>query len=179
MTRTFFKFFTVGISLIVAAGIGLWLAGYRINLTPSFPIGVWRKVHNFDPNRDLGKLVLISPVESQAFDLAKDRQYLQFGFSETSLQPLLKQVLGLPEDSVTVSENGVWIEGDYVLNSVPLKQDSKGRELTWAASQIIKDGWVWVMSTYSPKSFDSRYFGPLPMANIQAVMEPVWLWRSF
>jgi type IV secretory pathway protease TraF len=37
-------------------------------------------------------------------------------------------------------------------------------------------GEVLLMSDYSPLSFDGRYFGPIPRAQIQGVVQPVWTW---
>ena len=35
---------------------------------------------------------------------------------------------------------------------------------------------VLVISDCSPLSFDSRYFGPIPRAQIQSVVRPVGVW---
>ena len=36
---------------------------------------------------------------------------------------------------------------------------------------------VWLLSNYDPRSFDSRYFGPVPAANVLGVAHPVWVLR--
>ena len=38
------------------------------------------------------------------------------------------------------------------------------------------NGKVLLMSDDSPTSFDGRYFGPIPRAQIQTVVKPVWTW---
>jgi type IV secretory pathway protease TraF len=38
------------------------------------------------------------------------------------------------------------------------------------------EGEALLMSDYSPSSFDGRYFGPIPRAQIQGVVRPVLTW---
>jgi len=33
---------------------------------------------------------------------------------------------------------------------------------------------VWLLSGHDPRSFDSRYFGGVPVTNIQGVARPIW-----
>jgi len=44
-----------------------------------------------------------------------------------------------------------------------------------ATSGIVPDGMVWLLSDSAPDSYDSRYFGPLPLPTIQAVVRPLWV----
>ena len=37
---------------------------------------------------------------------------------------------------------------------------------------------VWLLSGHDPRSFDSRYFGPVPEAkSVQGIARPVWVLR--
>jgi type IV secretory pathway protease TraF len=34
---------------------------------------------------------------------------------------------------------------------------------------------VWLLSAHDPRSFDSRYFGAVPVASIQGIAHPIWV----
>jgi type IV secretory pathway protease TraF len=36
-------------------------------------------------------------------------------------------------------------------------------------------GQVWLLSGHDPRSFDSRYFGAIPTANVRGVARPLWV----
>jgi type IV secretory pathway protease TraF len=38
---------------------------------------------------------------------------------------------------------------------------------------VVSPGTIWVASTYHPRSFDSRYFGPIAVADIRARLAPL------
>jgi type IV secretory pathway protease TraF len=40
----------------------------------------------------------------------------------------------------------------------------------------LAPGKALLISDYSPISFDGRYFGPIPRAQVQSVVRPVWTW---
>jgi type IV secretory pathway protease TraF len=39
----------------------------------------------------------------------------------------------------------------------------------------VGSGDIWVLSGHDPRSFDSRYFGPVPVANVQGEARPLWV----
>jgi type IV secretory pathway protease TraF len=39
----------------------------------------------------------------------------------------------------------------------------------------VPAGEVWLLSGHDPRSFDSRYFGAVPVTNIQGVARPIWV----
>lgn len=176
-TPQLFKYIVLGLGVIVCACIVLWFQGYRWNHTESCPKGIWKLSKNFNPAIDRGKYVLIQPPNTDIFELAKRRHYLNFGIYSHNIQPLLKQVAGLAGDRIQISKEGISINGHKIPNSMPMTLDSKGRVLDWATDTILEVGQAWVMSDYSSRSFDSRYFGPIPMVNILGVMQPIWTWE--
>jgi type IV secretory pathway protease TraF len=38
---------------------------------------------------------------------------------------------------------------------------------------IVGSGEIWLVSSYSPRSFDSRYFGPVKVGRVVATVRPV------
>jgi hypothetical protein len=41
----------------------------------------------------------------------------------------------------------------------------------------VAPGHVWLLSSYSADSWDSRYLGPVPVTEIRGVARPVWVFR--
>jgi type IV secretory pathway protease TraF len=62
----------------------------------------------------------------------------------------------------------------------PLRQDSDGRPLMRVPDgrYVVHRGEVWIVSTFSPRSWDSRYFGPVPTSAIVSALSPVWVFKE-
>src|SRR6266702_3779142 len=104
------------------------LAGLRLNLTGSLPVGLYVAA-GAAPVR--GALVLVClPPEVAAFARARG----------------------------------------YVPNGGPLALDRKGRALPGLANgrYVVGPGELWLLSSYSPWSFDSRYFGAVKVGQVRA-----------
>ena len=153
--------------------VGCSLAGFRLNLTGSLPLGLYRTVAG-PPVR--GSLVLFClPPRIAAF--AQARGYVPCGGAcPGGVFPVGKPVLALPGDTVTVTASGLVMNGALVPNSLALATDHRGRRLPRLASgpQVVRPGSVWVVSSYARMSFDSRYFGAVPIAAVHAYLRPVW-----
>jgi conjugative transfer signal peptidase TraF len=95
-------------------------------------------------------------------------------------QALIKPVAAWPGDTVTVTPLGVAVNGAFIHNSMALPKDRNGKELHHHAfgNYKVGEGQIWVVSSYSPKSFDSRYFGPIPISAVQAWAKPLFTERA-
>jgi conjugative transfer signal peptidase TraF len=147
--------------------------GYRINWTPSLPVGIWKVAALTGPVQR-GQIVSICPTDTTIFQLALARHYLSWGLCPGGYASLLKPVAAVAGDQVAISGQGIAINGVLVPNSQPLTKDSMGRPLipVRAGLYIVRPGTVWLVSSRA-QSFDSRYFGPLPAANILGRARPV------
>jgi conjugative transfer signal peptidase TraF len=142
-------------------------AGVRLNLTGSLPIGLYVVTHG-PPTRDA--VVLVCLPEAWA-ELARSRGYVPNGNSCTGgAMPVGKPVFALPGDTVVLTESGLILNGRPVANTRPLPFDRRGRPLPRleAGAHVVGAGELWIVSRYSPFSFDSRYFGAVPLANVRA-----------
>lgn len=138
----------------------LWNAGYRVNVTPSLPKGIYRISSETPAEGDLVSFCLAGEFA----DLALERGYLQAGSCPSGLRPLLKTLAGLPGD---------------VVNPAALHiraADSEGRAMPSVLPDggIIPPGMALVLADHSG-SFDSRYFGLVPLESLRRV-KAVWLW---
>jgi conjugative transfer signal peptidase TraF len=159
--------------VVVLAGGGafaVWAAvGIRVNATMSEPIGLY--VRTADPD---APLVEFCPPEPFAL-LSRTRGYRPPGNCPDGAAPLVKAIVARPGDIVEMSARGIAVNGKLLPNTAPRAVDSAGRKLaSWpAGTYAVQPGTVWVASIYHPRSFDSRYFGPIPAAVIQNHVQPL------
>jgi conjugative transfer signal peptidase TraF len=144
-----------------------WL-GIRLNLSPSLPAGLY--VTTKAPAR----LIEFCPAEPYA-SLAIARGYRDKGACPDGAMPLLKPIIAEAGDLVDLSDRGIAVNGSLLRNSAPLRVDTKGRPLpAWRSGHyVVAPGMVWVASSYNPRSFDSRYFGPVPVSSIRDYVRPL------
>ena len=151
----------IGVAIAVFQLSGVF--GLRINTSPSLPMGLYITTADADAN-----LVEFCPVEPFA-TLSIVRGYRDPGACRDGAAPLLKPVIARSGDVVEVSARGISVNGALLPNTAPLATDTKGRPLeAWPSGRyIVAPGAIWVASCYHPRSFDSRYFGPLSTAAIR------------
>ena len=147
--------------ILVVLLLVAWLDGFRFNATPSLPVGVY-KISSGTPQK--GDLVAFC-LGGKAAKLAAEREYLHFGSCSNGLRPLFKRLAGMP---------GEHVDFDSLIFQA---MDSEARAMPLALhTGIIPDGMGLVLSEH-PGSFDSRYFGFVPLEKLQRV-EPVYLFNS-
>jgi type IV secretory pathway protease TraF len=68
------------------------------------------------------------------------------------------------------------VNGARVPGALVLAQDSLGRPLApFSNSELeVPADSVFLLSTHSPRSWDSRYFGPIPLAHVRARAVLLW-----
>jgi len=176
--RTFALRAWFGVGLLAAlvfCGHGL---GLRINESPSLPIGIWR-VSPLDRALQRGDIVSFCPPDTPTFREAWLRGYLSAGHCEGGFEPLLKPVAAIAGDRVSGTDDGISINGRLIANSKSLHRDGLRRTLPSpkAHDVILAKGEVWVISSYNPLSFDSRYFGPVPISRIEGLAHPLFVFH--
>lgn len=149
----------VALSITVAGVFG----GYRINMTPSFPLGLWR-IEPLQHDARAGDTVFICPPQTPDFDLALRRHYLPRGLCPGDAGPLIKTIVATSGQSISVV-GAVFIDGKRLEHSDVQTADAAGRALPVFASGSVPPGQVFLHSNF-PGSYDSRYFGPVPAAGI-------------
>lgn len=134
------------------------------NTTASVPTGLYHL--RGMASLHAGERVAIDPPPHLRRFLAA-RGYLPTGV------PLLKEIAALPGD--TVCRSGPFITINGVPTGEARSRDSRGRVLPeWQGCLIIAADEIFVMNRRAPDSFDGRYFGPLPRAQLIGRASPVW-----
>jgi conjugative transfer signal peptidase TraF len=133
-------------------------AGLRLNFTDSAPYGLW--IERPTQHIQRGMLVSVCPPDTP---IAKS--VLAFGTCpETNVMPLMKAIAAIPGDTVRLHRGRSATVNDKELPNTAARDTVPA----WPDGEyIVKPGQVWVFSTYNPKSFDSRYFGPVDISQIQ------------
>lgn len=154
----------LSISIVGLAG------GYRLNLTPSEALGLWRIKELYRPVA-VGDLVFVCPPPSASFLEARERGYLRYGLCAGGFAPLIKTVAALPGQHVEIDAN-VEIDGRPISASDIRATDGEGRPLRPFAGGIVPPYHLFLHSSFA-SSYDSRYFGPLPAAGLLGLARPV------
>ena len=147
--------------------------GYRLNVTPSLPKGIYQ-ISAESPAR--GDIVSFC-ISGHAADLAREREYLQAGSCPNGLRPLMKYLAGVPGDWVDVTADGILSGPDGGIRglwaALPQEEDRKGRLLFSSPFQgQIPDGQALVLTSHKG-GYDSRYFGLVPFDSLKK-MTPVY-----
>lgn len=159
----------VALGLPIAANLAL--VGVRFNWTASAPVGFYLQ-HPLQLTR--GELVLLClPPDVEA--LGRRRGYLPAGECHGGSSPVLKQLVGLPGDTIAFSGSLLAVNGEVVASSPTHASDSAGRPLAHVSfgSRILPPGEVWVLGANPARSWDSRYFGSIPIESLKASVRPL------
>ena len=169
--------------LVIACVVFLWLLALfpllrrlRLNTTDSAPAGLYFI---------LPKSLTVSPPKADTWVAAclpeglarfsRRRGYLPLGSCPFGVAPVLKHVAGSPGDRIDLFPTGVWVNGRRIAATTPRTHDSKGRPLPrppYGSFRVRRDE-LWLVSPM-PRSWDSRYFGPVGTERLLGVALPVW-----
>lgn len=134
------------------------------NATASVPTGLYHI--RGTASLHVGERVAIEPPLHWRRFLAA-RRYLPTGL------PMLKEIAALPGETVCRRDHNIIING--VRAGVARARDSHGRALPqWQGCYRIPANALFVMNRRAPDSFDGRYFGILPRAQLIGRASPVW-----
>jgi len=141
--------------------------GVLVNTTSSMPIGVYRITGSPVTRGTLVSACL--PTDNKMTGLMRSRGYEHDGTCPSGLAPLIKPVAAIAGDVVELTANSVLVNGHALPSSRTARLDGSGRLLpSWPRGTYrVPAGSVWLVSTYSPNSLDSRYFGPVPTTSIE------------
>jgi conjugative transfer signal peptidase TraF len=148
----------------VAASVLLAVCGlpwYVVNLTPSAPRGIWRRL-TLPAEIERGMWVIL-PVPASV------EPWL------TSFTPLLKPVAAIEGDRVCVTDETLWIRGTPYGQVYTEAHGKPLPHLDEGCFTVQKD--TVFLASKAFHSVDSRYFGSVPVAVLTARALPLWTWR--
>jgi len=170
-----FHWIVVPTDSAAAAGI------YAIRKIPS-PLGLaWgypapgERAASGAPQR--GDLV-VACLPSAIARWGRARGYLAGGSCSNGIEPVVKKLGAVPGDTVGIFQTFVVVNGVRYPHSQTAAVDSHGRPLAHVAWGVrtVAAGEAWLFGFNNPRSWDSRYFGPVPSADAVGVLAPVVAW---
>lgn len=159
-----------GFLLIVLAGGALF--GLRVNTTPSEPLGLWRIVPISPSSIRTGMIVFVCPPHNERMLEALRRGYLRRGLCPGGFGPLIKTIVAVAGQRIEVTDH-LTVDGTDLAGSRIVDMDGQSRSLAPDTSGTVQPGSVYLHSAF-PGSWDSRYFGPIPMSGVIGLAQEVW-----
>jgi conjugative transfer signal peptidase TraF len=164
---------TTLIAVVILGGAGLlkWW-GYEINVSGSMPIGLYEVTAD---SIYVGQRVAVCLPEDVAA-VALERQYVGRGFCPGGTSPVLKWVMAMEGDLVEVSAEGVRINGNLLPGSTVKDFDTANRVVRHIPAGSVfhlGPGQLWIEGEPSPRSFGSKYYGPVPVTSVVATAFPI------
>lgn len=159
--------------MLIAIGVFFGSLGFRINLTPSMPLGIWRQVDHLE--KGMPATFCLPKTEAGVNRMIVERQYLPVGECANGFAPLLKYVAATPGDIVDIDMNVVKVNGRPIPNSATLVRDREGRSMAFIprGRYAVGHSEYWFIAIDRKNSLDSRYFGAIPAAFVLHAMKPV------
>lgn len=136
------------------------------NASASAPLG-WYAIDEAG-EISVGDLVVVrQPLSAEA--LMVERGYIARDV------PLVKFVMAMAGARICRQGDLVTINAHEVGDALP--RDSRGRPLPrWDGCHVLTGGEVFLFNGDVRGSFDGRYFGPTPAADIIGKARPLWTW---
>ena len=106
------------------------------------------------------------------------RGYLRTGPCAGNAELVGKIAGALPGDVVDIEPGWIAVNGRRIAHSAVVSRDSADRPLAhvpWGKHQVAPSE-VWLFGFNNRRSWDSRYFGPIPLENVRGRLEAVFTW---
>ncbi|NNG71992.1 conjugative transfer signal peptidase TraF [Rhizobium laguerreae] len=169
--RRVLLFLTASAVIISTLAAAAFTGGYRLNLTPSEPLGLWH-IEQLQRPVAIGDLVFLCPPSTALFEDARQRGYLRRGLCPGGFAPLIKSVAALPGQRIDITDH-VRIDRRAVPASSVWARDGEGRVLLPDPGGIVPPHHLFLYSPFA-SSYDSRYFGPVPDSGLLGLARPVF-----
>jgi conjugative transfer signal peptidase TraF len=161
------------VAIIGFALVTLWRAHVQINFTGSMPLGIYTLTPLSHDGMRRGMLVAAC-APSRAARKGRQRGYLGSGPCVDDTERLLKFVVAISGDRIDVTPAGVTINGCPLPSSRPAPRDRSGRPLApWPFGRYrLGPHELWLYAE-DDRSWDSRYWGPTSVTDIEAEVNPL------
>lgn len=163
---------------IVICGFELRRTGYVMTLTDSScPVGIYRLTRRAVARGELVEACLPDAVSKYGIE----RGYLAIGGCPNGAEPVIKIAGALSGDRVDLSSLEVRVNEIALPASSTVSRDSRGRRVQphRAGRYETAPGQIWLFGLHDARSWDSRYFGPIPLRNVVGPVDPVFTMVTF
>lgn len=163
-----------GLGLVAMCGV-MYSVGARVNTSKSIKLGLYWTSSAAVAE---GQYVIFCPPQRPIFEAARERGYIGPGFCPGNYGYMMKKVLAAKGDTVSVTPQGVTVNGELLSYSKPLLADGVGRPLLGMSDEryTLGESELLLMTDSSATSFDARYFGAITREQVKSVIRPVFTW---
>lgn len=160
-----------------------YCAGWRLNLTASEPLGLYRLQPLGIAPIPRGTRIEFCPP---AWVTPIAYPFYMSGDCPSGGRAMLKTVLGVPGDQISATEEGLTINGTQVPGSASRLRSIRYSEILlprFRETLVLQSGQYWVYGSgerpeLAALSFDSRYYGPIRVEWIRGLLfragVPAW-----
>src|SRR3990167_1052200 len=144
--------------------------GYYMNWTTSMPIGLYKVTAPNQLQRGDNVMVCLPP---QIGSVGLHHEYLMPGRCPGGFDPIIKELIALPGDSVVLTSEAITVNGK-TYPAVTREKDHFGRVLTAIPRGTFANTTsYWLYGKSSPEdSWDSRYWGGVDRGSIIKLATP-------
>lgn len=114
---------------------------------------------SMNPTLQNGEYVLVNRL-SYKLDIPQRGDIIVFSFPLDQEQDLIKRVIGLPGETVSVRQNNV------LINGIPLEEPYIAQAPLYSGEWTVPEGQLFVLGDNRNDSKDSHQWGVLPMDNV-------------
>jgi conjugative transfer signal peptidase TraF len=159
------------ISAIFIVIVTLVYSTIVINISPSIPKGIYLKT-SVSPKR--GSLVSLC-LPNKHMKIGLENHYLIAGNGTCDgMLPLLKEIIAVPGDDVILMKDRISVNGK-MYNFPTHDKDSNGNLMSaYPRGHYLNTKGYWLLGTSDSRSWDSRYWGAVPMALIKNSLLPIF-----
>lgn len=138
----------------------------------SCPIGIYRIVHKPLAHGELIEACL--PAAIARYGMA--RGYIRSGTCTNGSEPVIKIIGATAGDQVELSREAIRVNDIALPGSITRSVDTRGRSVRSIArgAYLTSANEVWILGLHDARSWDSRYFGPIPRESIVGAVQPVF-----
>jgi conjugative transfer signal peptidase TraF len=156
--------------------------GVVFNYTHSAPFGLYREISDpANAPHDPAPYIFFCPDVRWPAMKGQPNYRNPMRTCPDGFAPLIKPVVAWPGDTVETSAAGVSVNGRPLPHTATMDRDSSGRQIHPfpAGKYLVQGNQLWVVSSFSPRSFDSRYFGPIPLKSVRSWIRPLFVERHY
>jgi len=148
--------------IYVAFLLCFWTIGILVN-----GFSTWKSykipASSMEPTLRIGDHILVSKIAYSKQRQPKRGDVVVFVFPEDKSKDFIKRVIGLPGDTVAISDrqiivNGITLKEDYVIYT-SVKDNNVIRKMDNVPEKMVPEGKYYVLGDNRDKSYDSRFWG--------------------
>ena len=120
-----------------------------------------------------GRTVFLTPIIETAMKPAwgeiKRGDVIVFRFPGDRTKDYIKRVMGVPGETIEVKKRRIFINGTAIVDPYGIFKGNVYGDFTGDnfGPYTVPEGYVFVMGDNRDRSFDSRFWGPVPMSEIK------------